>query len=337
LPSDARGLFSVPAPPFHHAWTAGFFFGAKVSRGVVRPAGQSYTWCTEASARDVRFTLARSVQVLAGGYRGGDNPTMQPYWMLTISDATEPGAARQSIAQLRHPGIQATCHVDRPSLGIRYEGMAAGAPGLLRVERATDAASAAACWQTEDCYVRGRDLIATYAPAADWPFRCQVYWRVVPAAAPVAAALDLVVSVQTELLDTHPQVHVRSWFPAGSEVLQVVPSAPDERTMRLSPDTSVTAAEGRAGCFLFRAPGRDRSYVQMVHPADFVEFRLVRDADAGSAAGITATHVLFRRPLEKGVILRSRIRSAWLPGAADAAEAAESYRRFIAEAPPLTV
>jgi hypothetical protein len=45
---------------------------------------------------------------------------------------------------------------------------------------------------------------------------------------------------------------------------------------------------------------------------------------------------LFSQQLEKGVILRARVRGTWLPADRDESLAAASYRNFAALDPPLT-
>ena len=57
-----------------------------------------------------------------------------------------------------------------------------------------------------DCFVRGGDLVATYAQVHARPVRLQVYWRPIPTAHFVdsVAAIDVQVSVQTSLLEANP-------------------------------------------------------------------------------------------------------------------------------------
>ena len=114
------------------------------------------------------------------------------------------------------------------------------------------------------------------------------------------------------------------------------------------------------------------SYVEMIHPNDFHELRIGRaivppteresagaeknvaspDRGAGnrwtaSPEGLEpsrhgesqfyeASYVLFSGRLEKGVILRSRLRGAFLPRRDDLQAAARLQRQFEAEPPPLT-
>ena len=87
------------------------------------------------------------------------------------------------------------------------------------------------------------------------------------------------------------------------------------------------------GCFLFRRAGTF-SYAELVHPADFRQSTLA--ARESSSADVRLAHRLFHRRLEKGVILRSRLRGVFLPREHDMELAAAEYRRFAASEPPPT-
>jgi hypothetical protein len=59
-------------------------------------------------------------------------------------------------------------------------------------------------------------------------------------------------------------------------------------------------------------------------------------AASSAAATVEVRHHLFARPLEKGVILRSRVLGLWLEPQDDVAVALAHFRRFAASEPPLT-
>lgn len=215
----------------------------------------------------------------------------------------------------------------------------AGAARLLAVDLAGQGAA------PEDSYVRVGDLVATYPQTAERPMRVQIYWRVDPQRQSAAdwLAIDVQVSVQTALLDVPTPLSVTTriaaaevcrWLDAGGGLLQAVPLKPGG-TLPIEP------AQG-AGCLLFRPAGVDWSYAEMIHPADFQHDEL---ADVSASTSIDAlladrelvlTHHLFPESLEKGVILRSRLRGALLPRARDQQLLAECYAAFRETPPPLT-
>lgn len=58
----------------------------------------------------------------------------------------------------------------------------------------------------EEAYIRGEDLIATYRPGQHFPYRLEVYWSASQHNS--AVMLRGLISIQTPLLDTNPEVEV---------------------------------------------------------------------------------------------------------------------------------
>jgi hypothetical protein len=205
-----------------------------------------------------------------------------------------------------------------------------------------------------DCFVRGDDFVATYAETADRPFRAQIYWRLVDGeriggeqrAEPIAA-LELIVSVQTSRLDSDTALAVCTTL--GSVEAWRLLDAAEDRLMSARATSRTTAAESaaesarvvpefhdaeRPGCSLLRPIGHGPSYIEMVHPADFRQTTFEWTTD--SSPVVRLAHRLFVERLEKGVILRSRIRGLFVPRSHDTELARSEYRRFAASEPPLT-
>jgi hypothetical protein len=183
--------------------------------------------------------------------------------------------------------------------------------------------------QVADLYVRGADLVADFAAAGAHRIAPQIYWRA--AAEPNAGAvrIALVLSVRTDLLDSAPAWSVAS-FVTDSALLH---------TSRLE-DASFDDISGKCctfrstdslvHLFVFRHSRFRLSYVEMVHPADFVE------ATSSGQQPICVKSKLFPERLEKGVIRRGRICGWFLPAENDLATAVELARRFVDEPLPLT-
>lgn len=167
-----------------------------------------------------------------------------------------------------------------------------------------------------DAYLRGRDLIAHYEPTEAFPFRTELYWRRPPADAP-AEGLTLIVSVETDLLDTRPTLLVHS-SPPGDAIKTY-----DDQGALASPGAAVAAV----------ATGAHRAWCETLHPSDRSEATLELDAPANGRVGIRWR--LFSRFLEKGVIRRARLAATLLP--ADESAARQRFTEsFAAQAPPLT-
>ena len=82
---------------------------------------------------------------------------------------------------------------------------------------------------------------------------------------------------------------------------------------------------------LFRLPGKTFSYLEMADPVDSRCCRLT--GHGHGAVGLDRT--LFAATLEKGVILRSRLRGILLEQAEDVRHARAAYADFIRSEPPL--
>ena len=187
-----------------------------------------------------------------------------------------------------------------------------------------------------DTYARGADLVASYAEAERGAVQPHVYFRA--GEHNLAAGIELIVSMQTRLLDSEPESLVTSELPA-SEVL--VLDSIHEQTPELLPRESLpvrylTTASKAAYLFLFRV-SEELSYAEMVHPGDFVSVELAHpSANAQNTQHLQLTWRLFPERLEKGVIRRCRIAGWFLPRSDDQKLSAELFRRMLEEPLPLT-
>jgi hypothetical protein len=298
------------------------------------------------------------------------------------------------VASLACAAGRGTVCLERPDEGFRFEPGAAhrGAdrsPG--RRELLATVRPDGGPWKVADAYVRGADLIAIYEASDDREPGCLpeeatsnkairtiVYWRRISPADACSPAwqaseqaktdfpcgVELIVSVQTHLLDADARMHVVSRLPGGDvrcpsdsslklwESASPIAARPGKRTGSM--DVGRIAAEKMAertaaapqevdsggsacGCFLVRLADSDLDYLEMIHPADLRRSSArVAPSDDGANSEVGIDHALFRSGLEKGVILRSRIRGLWIPRGNDQACAADCYRQFIASEPPLT-
>lgn len=160
--------------------------------------------------------------------------------------------------------------------------------------------------QPSDWYLRGADLVAVYERTPRRPIRLQFQWTVVAADDDqgILGGVDWAPSVQTDELDSLPQLTARSSIGAGRTAVHSF-----DLKQRDAKEGDPTAAAVHV--VEHRFPGElgfpgDLVYVEFSHP------RFGVDCDASEVAVV---HRLFQRRLEKGVILRSRIRGLFLQGA----------------------
>ncbi|MBI3839597.1 MAG: hypothetical protein HY288_16880 [Planctomycetia bacterium] len=206
---------------------------------------------------------------------------------------------------------------------------------LLGVE--LPAAATPAAKSDVDYYVRGGDLVATYAETPARPLRAQIYWRAgMQPFDHAIAAIELIASVQTSLLDSRPELMTQSELPAREAFQLMDPQCADFARLAPTPASSDRNEHPeRAHCYLFRLPSAKISYAEMVHPAD-AQRSSYQVRACGADPEFRLRHQLFAERLEKGVILRARVLGVWLDREGDQAAAARHYATFSAAEPPLT-
>jgi hypothetical protein len=227
-----------------------------------------------------------------------------PVWRLE--------ADRACVSQ---DGLSGEVRLARPARGISALSFGQALPGLRLLGVAGADLGDSDSPIPADAYERGGDLVLTYAETAMRPLRVEIYWRVLtdevlPAA---AAGFDLQVSAQTSLLDADSALWSESRVPA-------------QHVARLS--------DAAADCWLFRGADSRYSYAEMIHPADDRGCLLSRGANA--ADGWLLRRSLFGERLEKGVILRARLRGLLLPRHDDEQAAIAACESFVASQLPLT-
>jgi hypothetical protein len=159
--------------------------------------------------------------------------------------------------------------------------------------------------QVPDVVIRQDTLLVQYAPTTKRPVECTARWRVLP-----EGIIDLEVSTLTPGKWDDLAVQTRSTLGAGEIIV----------------DDSVTP-----GILIYRPTGSQLSYAEFCHPHDGIALTTKTDA------GITSARFrLFGHDLEKGVILRGRLRGILVPRAVDVAAARAAYSRFLTETPNLT-
>ncbi len=226
---------------------------------------------------------------------------------------------------------QGSCSVDllAPSQGLTVQMHEDIGPldNVLGIDWSLDADE-----QWLDCYPRGNDLIAVYAPTQRHPVRMQALWRRVDH--PLYSIIDLHVSAQTELLDANPELQTRSSI-AASEILWLTSLDPvrANQVPLAAMNFFELPAEVLPHVMLCRYRERPTTYVEIVHPMDVGGDRMTYSI--AELRG-TLSHRLFVGTLEKGVILRSRIRGAWVPRSGDIEHAARLYAAFVQSELPLT-
>lgn len=216
-----------------------------------------------------------------------------------------------SVASQSFAGGRATLDVTAPGRGVQVH--AADDDAVLGVDLTALA----------DHWVRGADVVATYEPADPRRLRSTVMWRALGCELGVAS-WEVVVSAQTAVLETDVAVAVHADVVADS-LLWSTPGAVAD----WQPLPTATALPAHATAILLRRPAS--TCLLAVHPADA---RRIDAARHGARWQLTCR--LFSAPLEKGVLLRSRVLAAFGPAGGDTAWAERILAAFAASPPPLT-
>jgi hypothetical protein len=183
-----------------------------------------------------------------------------------------------------------------------------------------------------DTWTRGADLVVVYDQSPQRPFRSEIYWRVLDPHGPFRTGVELIVSVQTSLLDALPQLTMSSSLPASTATWVLDPARLElARSWQSSDPALLATSDAGHGIFLLRSESLPFSYVEMVYPADFVSAAL-----RGQAGRTELQWQFFPESLEKGVIRRARLRCLFIGREGDVAWAADCYRDFVASPTPLT-
>jgi hypothetical protein len=234
------------------------------------------------------------------------------------------------VATLKDSALGGSLTPNEPAAGLWID-QVFGDP----VPRAALFQVATAASATAEYFDRGTDLVATYEEAGLRDLRIQVYWRIVDRSLvePTTAAVDLILSVQTSRPEIYPTFSVSSLLRSSENQRLLASETAQFTACGESTDGIAFSASEGPGCFLFRGASRF-SYAEMVHPADFQKSRLTYFGKRTGQSQLM--HWFFDRPLEKGVILRSRLRGLFVPRDRDMELTAAEYRRFAASEPPLT-
>ena len=197
-------------------------------------------------------------------------------------------------------GAQWTWRVDlaHPSAGVSIEGPTKAPWQLMAIHPVP----AHAC-QIDDQFARGSDLMVRYVQSEKDQFAFQLDFRAVPPSelASAACGFDVWLSVQTQLLDAHPQLEINH------------PGA----TKGWSGDASIQNHASPSGCAAI-----------LIHPSDLLQTELI-DQNAGKLR-------LFGDFMEKGVIRRGRLRCLVSAKPIPASDLQAAYDCFADSPLPLT-
>ena len=224
-----------------------------------------------------------------------------------------------------HAGLGDVCLFGRPCRAMRL--LAVDLPFLTPTSQPEP---------SPELHVRGAAVAASYPESTGWPVQVDLLWRAFSAGRsdPFLGAIELVLSVRTPHGESRPALTATSVLPGGEVLRLGDPASVHFERLELSEEGVLAMEPGvGSGCLVFRIPDADVSYAEMIHPADFHDDQLAQHA--GPDRTLRLCHRLFPDPLEKGVILRARIRGGFFARGGDLERVAADYAAFAAAEPPL--
>lgn len=177
-----------------------------------------------------------------------------------------------------------------------------------------------------DLYVRGDDLIAKYKSSAD-EFERELYWRIHQADSQTQSfALEMIYSLQTDLLDSQPDPCIVSTLKLESVSYWSAAGDP------LVGDLTWQKQDAAEGCQLITTTLESGTRLAIaVYPSDLIRMEL-----AQSGVETTVTCRLNADFLEKGVIRRTRMFALCTDGAVTEEDVVEIAQTFLDSKTPLT-
>jgi len=254
--------------------------------------------------------------------------------MWTLDTAT-------SVAKLELPGLTGSVDLCQPALGFRVESLQGLATNTFKSLLSIDfeiAHAVSGRLTPSEFFVRGTDLVATY-PESDRKIRSQIYWRAIRATEGAPEfGLEVMVSVQTDLLNSDPGFKARSEFRGAQVGLLTAEQPPSIRALPLGSSAVVHELRPSPDALWVTWNGQRLAYVEVPTPGDSVATRVSNAPAAGESQPLVRIeHDLLHEFLEKGVIRRCRLRGVFLPaGGDDGTVACQVVERFRRSELPLT-
>jgi hypothetical protein len=231
-------------------------------------------------------------------------------WMRNAANDQAVWTLRGNVADLSCGILSGRIDASRPNSGLHDVALdgARRSASLLSVYRSDITNEKSWPLPLAESYVRGNDLVASYQATDSWPFSPQLYWRSnsLRAVDGVLASASLLVSVQTHLLDTVPQIAVASHVP-WDEVLSVSVSGAKAAAVQID-SSQMKSAASEDCCVLMRSKDVPLSYLEMMPAGDFHAAALLPQGNEKAFEWR-----LFAEFLEKGVIRRARVHVAIVP------------------------
>jgi hypothetical protein len=184
-----------------------------------------------------------------------------------------------------------------------------------------------------DVYFREGRLAAVFGPHSDAPWRVQLDWNLSRTGSEGVLAIDLTLSLQTDLWEAYPEILCQSSLPGWQP--QVWRGDAAEEGPLAAADLGEGAAGEVAAVSWQAADPSLPAYVELAYPRDFTH--VVRAQDSPVEAATPPQFWRFSDHFqEKGVIRRLRMRGVWTHATVDADVVRQLRQQFLGQPLPLS-
>lgn len=238
------------------------------------------------------------------------------------------------IATWHSSRFQARIDVRRPAEGLEclvFQG--SSLPHTRVMQMIVAAPGDTSSLQLEECYVRERDLVASYRHRGASAVHPVFYWSLDDEPACDAVRMEALVATETDLLNANPLVQVYCHVPATRcRVFSDPASLPGTQVQWPDEDVWEIPGDGAGHVVTFECEASEIVYGQIAAGTDVLMTSLSRDR---STHIVTAAVSLFGGRLEKGVIRRTRLCGFLTTAAQTERVLSAQWQSLHAAAPPL--
>lgn len=221
----------------------------------------------------------------------------------------------ESVASFGFETWQGSFHLNRPQQGLALKAVAVQSSVTIFSVAFPDPHEAFA----KDCYSRQGDLVVSYPQRAQRNFSVQLDYRLLDVQ-PESILVELWLSIQTFLLDTHPAVSVESGL--DSDDLAAFNAEGEQVSLGEYPEVAIVRYRDReCGCDI----------AVMLHPRDQGDTHWSIAREPKRLVAQLGGHFM-----EKGVIRRMRMRALVARSELTTSTILESYAAFAESPLPLT-
>lgn len=248
-----------------------------------------------------------------------------------VTSSIQPWAIQEKQAELSLNGVSGSLDTARPNEGLRS--LTQGAEKLVTQLFGVVSPSGQP-WEPTEQYVRQPDLVCHYGIDTTDHVSRSLYWRVTnqPDVGTSRTQIELIVSLQTDRLDTNPRVELLTQIPPDCSILAKALHGGESDWSEIA-STENSSPHHRPTLFVLRPCDTPWSLAFTAAANDWASGQVIPHGESNQTK---IRLELVDTPLEKGVIRRYRAAALVLDRQDDLDASLAWEQQFNGAAPPLT-